>query len=242
MMDFIIHKGQKYTIKNVTIEMWSDIMKYKDLMEEEQMYYRMISVMTSIDEKELLSADASEMIKVGEKLKTILYKDSKQLFPKIEFNGKNYKLVDVHNMSFGQFVDIDSFLTKDETYRVANLNELAAYLYTEEGKTYGDTDFKAQIEEFKKLEIKYLEGAIFFLLSFGKGLQQLSQVYSNMKLLWWMMRLRITLGLIGDGIRQLISSRKTVFGKLIGLLVSPFYLVLTIFRIIWTLIKKKRRK
>lgn len=241
-MEFIEHKGKKYPIKNVTIEMWSEIMKYKDLFDEEELYYKMISVMTGIPREELLLADASEMVKAGEQLKKILYTDSKQLYPKIEHNGIKYKLVDVHNMSFGQFVDIDSFLTKDEMYRISNLNELAAYLYTEEGKSYGDTNFKTQIEEFKKLEIKYLEGAIFFLLNFGRGLQQLSQVYSNLKFLWWMMRLKIVLGLIGDGTRQLISSRKTVFGKLIGLLLSPFYLVLTIFRFTWTLIKKKRKK
>lgn len=241
-MEYIEHKGKKYPIKTITIEMWSEIMKYKDLMEEEDLFYKMMSVMTGIPKEEMLTVDASEMIKAGDKLKSILYTESKQLHPTIEFEGKTFKLVDVHNMSFGQFVDIDSFLTKDEMYRISNLNELAAYLYTEEGSNYGTTDFKAQIEAFKRLEIKYIEGAVFFLLNFGRGLQQLSQVYSNLKVLWWMMRLKITLGLIGDGTRQLISSRKTVFGKLIGLLLSPFYLVSTIFRFTWTLIKKKKRK
>lgn len=240
-MEQIVHKGKKYEIKEVTIQLWSEIMKYKDIMDEETLYYKMISEMVGIPQDELLTADASEMIKVGEVLKKILYSDSRHLHPTIEHKGKKYKLVDVHNMSFGQFVDIDSFLTKDENYRTANLNELAAYLYTEEGKTYGSTDFKAQIEDFKELPIKYVEGAVFFLLSFGKGLQQLSQIYSNSKLLWWMMRFKITLVLIGDGIKRLISSPKTVFGKLTGLLLLPFYLVSTIFHIIWTLIKKKRK-
>lgn len=240
-MDTIIHKGKKYEVKPITIEMWCEIMKYKDIMDEETLYYKMISEMVGIDEEDLLTADASEIIKVGQKLKEIIFTESKQLFPKIEFNGDIYRLVDVHNMSFGQFVDIDSFLTKDENYRIANLNELAAYLYTKDGVKYGDTNFKEQIESFKKLEIKYLEGAIFFLLNFGKGLQQLSQVYSNSKLLWWMMRLKITSGLIGDGIRQSISSRKTKFGRLMMSLLSPFYLVLIICRFTMTLIKKKRK-
>lgn len=241
-METITHKGKKYPIKTVTIEMWSEIMKFKDILDEEQMYMKMISEMVGIPEEELMEGDVSEILKVGDKLRVILEKDSKQLHPTIEHNGKKYKLVDVHNMSFGQFVDIDTFLTKDENYRVANLHELASYLYTEEGKTYGQTDFRKQKEEFKTLEIGHIEGAVFFLLNFGRGLQQLSQIYSNHKVLWWTMRMKITLGLIGDGIRRLISSPKTVFGKLIGLLLSPFYLVLTIFRFITTLIKKKRRK
>lgn len=241
-MDYIVHKGKKYEVKEVTIGMWSEIMKYKDIMDEETLYYKMISEMVGISEEELLSADASEVLKIGEKLKETIFTESKQLFPTIEHNNKKYRLVDVHNMTFGQFVDIDSFLTKEENYRTANLHELAAYLYTEENKKYGDTDFKLQMEEFKSLPISRIEGAVFFLLSFGKALQQLSQIYSNTKLLWWTMRLRITLGLIGDGIKQSISSRKTKFGKFLMLLLSPLSLVSIIFRIIWTLIKKKRRK
>lgn len=241
-MEQIIHKGKKYQVKELTISMWSEIMKYKDIMEEEQLYYKMIAEMVGIPEEELLSADASEIISIGEKLKSTLYTESKHLFPNIEFEGKKYKLVDVHSMSFGQFVDIDSFLSKDENYRISNLNELAAYLYTEDGSSYGQTNFKSQIETFKRLPIKYVEGAVFFLLNFGKALQLLSQISSSKKLLWWMMRLKITLTHIGDGIKQSISSRKTVFGKLIGLLVSPLLLVLIIFRIIWTLIKKKVKR
>jgi len=241
-MDTIIHKGKRYEVKPITIKMWSEIMKYKDIMDEETLYYKMISEMVGIPQEELLAGDAAEILKVGQKLKEIIFTESKQLFPKIEFGGDIYKLVDVHNMSFGQFVDIDSFLTKDENYRIANLNELAAYLYTKEGVKYGDTNFKEQMETFKELEIKYLEGAIFFLLNFGKGLQQLSHLYSNSKLLWWTMRLKITLGLIGDGIRQSISSRKTKFGRLMMSLLSPFYLVLIICRFTMTLIKKKKGK
>lgn len=241
MMEHIQHKGKIYPIKEVTIKMWSEIMKNKEFMDEEELYYKMISEMCGLSREMMNTADASTIIKVGEQLKKILEVDSKKLYPEIEHNGKKYKLVDVHNMSFGQFVDIDTFLTKDENYRISNLSELASYLYTEEGRNYGQTDFKKQKEEFQSLPIKYVEGAIFFLLNFGKALAQLSQIYSNNKLLWWTMRLRITLGLIGDGIKRLISSHKTWYGKLTMLLLSPFYLVLTIFRIIWTLIKKKSR-
>ena len=240
-MESIVHKGKSYPIREITIKMWSEIMKYKDLMDEEELYYKMISEMCGLPKEEMNTADATTILEVGEKLHQILNTDSKKLHPKIEHNGKTYKLVDVHNMSFGQFVDIDTFLSKDENYRISNLSELAAYLYTEEGIDYGKTNFIKQKEEFESLPIRYVEGAVFFLLNFGKALAQLSQIYSNNKLLWWIMRFRMTLTLIGVGTKRLIFSHKTKFGKLIGLLLSPFYLVLTISRFIWTLIKKKRK-
>ena len=240
-MDYIEYNKKKYPVKEITIEMWSELMKFKDLLEEEEMYYRMISSMIGLSRDEINKLPASEILKVGEELNEILNKDSRQLHPKLEHNGKTYLLTDMNDLSFGQFVDIDTFLTKDESYRIANLHELASYLYVEEGKKYGEVNFKKQTEDFKKLPIKYIEGAIFFLLTFGKALQLLSQISSKKKLLWSMMKFRITLTLIGVGTKRLIFSHKTKFGKLMGLLLSPFYLVLTICRTIWTLIKKKSR-
>lgn len=241
MMEQIIYGGKKYEVKPVTIQMWSNIMKFKDMLSEEELYYKMISEMLGLTKEQLYEASASEVLKAGEILNNILNSDSNKLLPTLEHNGKKYRLVDMNNISFGQFVDIDSFLSKDENYRIANLSELAAYLYTEEGKTYGSTDFKKQTEEFKTLEIKYVEGAVFFLLHFGKALQLLSQISSKRKVLWWMMRLRITLTLIGVGIRQSISSQKTMFARLIMLLLSPLLVVSTTSRFIMTLIKKKKK-
>lgn len=241
MMEYIEYNKKKYPIKEITIEMWSELMKFKDLLEEEEMYYRMISLMIGLSRDEINELPASEILKVGETLNEILNGQSRKLHPKIEHKGITYLLTDMNDLSFGQFVDIDSFLTKDETYRISNLHELASYLYIQEGMKYGQINFKKQSEDFKTLPIKYIEGAIFFLLTFGKALQLLSQISSKKKLLWWMMRWRMTLTLIGAGTKRLIFSHKTKFGRLMGLLLSPFYLVLTICRTIWTLIKKKKR-
>ena len=143
---------------------------------------------------------------------------------------------------FGQFVDIDTFMKKDESYKVANLNELAAYLYCEDGIVYGDSDIRKRIEDFKTLPVKYIEGSIFFLLNLGKGLQELTTLYSKSPVMWWMMRTRIAWGNFGDGIKQLVSSRKTKFGKLMVLLTFPLFLVSTILLFLWILITNKREK
>jgi hypothetical protein len=239
---YIEHKGKQYEVKEPTIETWKNVMVFKDLFDEEEMSIKMISEVTGLTMKEIKEADALDIRIAGDTLWRYLNQESRELFRTIEHKGITYNLIDVNKISFGQFVDIDTFMKKEESYKIANLNELAAYLYCEEGKTYGESDIKKRIEEFKTLPVKYIEGSVFFLLSLAKGLQELTLLYSKSKLMWWMMRLRIVLESFGDGIRQLVSSQKTKSGRLIMLLTSPLWLVLIICLTLWMLITKKRDK
>jgi hypothetical protein len=215
-------------------------MIFKDLLDEEEMSVKMIAEVTGLSVKEVKEADALEIRIAGDKLWRYLNQESKQLHKTIEHNGVLYDLVDVNKISFGQFVDIDTFMKKDESYKIANLNELAAYLYCEQDVKYGDSDIKKRIEDFKNLKVKYIEGAVFFLLSLGRGLHELTLLYSKSKTMWWMMRTRIALASFGDGMQQLLSSQKTKFGKLMVLLTFPLWLVSIIFLFLWMLITRKR--
>lgn len=234
----IEHKGKKYKLSEPTIESWSDVMKLKDILSEEEMYVRMIQQATGLSHDEVMKTDAGTINLVGNQLFRWLNKESKELVQEFEHKGVKYKIVDVHNISFGQFVDIDTFLKKDEGYRIANLNELAAYLYIEEGIDYSDSNFKKRIEAFKDLPIKYIEGALFFLSSLEKGLQEIMALYSKSKLMWMIMNLRITLVSFGDTITQFLSSPKTRSGKLMRLLVFLLSLPLIISLTLLTLITK----
>ena len=168
----IEHNGKKFEIKEVTIEMWTSVMKLKDLLEEEEMYIRMIAQVTGLSRDEVLECDAYTIQKVGDSIMNVINQQSRQLFREIEHNGIKYKLVDVSKISFGQFVDIDTYLKKEESYRIANLHELAAYLYCEDGMEYGKTDFSLRIEAFKDLPVRYIDGALFFFVEFSKRVRR----------------------------------------------------------------------
>lgn len=237
---YIEHNGKQYEVKEPTIKTWKNVMIFKDLLDEEEMSVKMISEVTGLSVKEVKEADALEIRIAGDKLWRYLNQESKQLHRTIEHNGTTYDLVDVNKISFGQFVDIDTFMKKDDSYKIANLNELAAYLYCEQGIKYGDSDIKKRIEEFKDLRVKYIESAVFFLLSLGRGLHELTQLYSKSKTMWWIMRTRIALASFGDGMQQLLSSQKTKFGKLIVLLTFPLWLVSIICLTLWMLITRRK--
>lgn len=222
---YIEYRRKKYEVKEPTIRDWSEIMRLKDLLDERELHFKLLERITGMPQDVMMSAKATDVKKIGDQLYQYLNLESKQLFQEFEHKGKTFRLVNVSKITFGQFVDVDTFLSKDENYRVANLHELAAYLYNEvvDGKVikYGDIDFVKQGEEFKDLPIKYLEGAIFFLSTLGKASQGLTLIYSQKKWLWMMMIGQIHLGHIGDGISRLVSWLKRKFGKLIKLLVSP---------------------
>jgi len=242
MNQYIDYNGKKYEVKEPTISMWVEIMKLKDILDEQEMFVRMISKVTGLKESIILESDAATIRRVGSELYKFINQEQKELYKNIEHKGIKYTLVDVNKISFGQFVDIDTFLNKDEGYRIANLNELAAYLYIEEGTKYSESDFKKRIEEFSDLKIKYLESAVFFLLNSGRALQTLSDLYSKSPVMWQMMRLRIVLSGFGIGMQRLVSLQKTKFGKLIMLLTSPLWLPLIIFLSLWISIRKKKNK
>jgi hypothetical protein len=237
--NYIEYNSKKYEIKELTISMWSNIMKYKNILDDIDMYVKMISEMTGLSSEEIRNSNATSIVNTGQLLYKFLNKESKEIHYNINFEGIDYTLVDFNNISFGQFVDIDTFISKDESYRISNLNELAAYLYTEKGKNYGDKNFKKNIEIFKELPLKYVEGAVFFLSTLERELQNLSQIYSKNKLMWQMIRLKVASLNFGDTIYGLVNSQKTKFGKLILLLLSPLWLVLITFLTLWIYAQNK---
>jgi len=238
-MNYIEYKKKKYEIEEPTIEEWSEIMSLKNMLTEQELFVRMISKVLNISQEDVMNEDAMVINKVGIGLFSVFNKSSKELKSKIELNGVTYKFVDVNKISFGQFVDIDTFLKKDENYRISNLNELAAYLYCEEGIEYGQSDFQQRIEAMKQLPISTMEGSVFFLTNLGRVSYQLMNFYSTQPLKYQMMRLQVALMSFGGGIKRLVPWPKTGFGKLIGLLLSPLLLVLIICLTLWTTTKNK---
>lgn len=242
MEQYITYKGKKFEIKEPTILNYGNVMKLRDLLDDQELYIKMICELTNLTREQVMDATPDEITKVGEIINQYFGNANKEIFYSIDYKGVKYDLVDVYKISFGQFVDIDTFLQKEESYKLNNLNELAAYLYLENGKTYSEIDFRKQKEIFQELPMKYLEGAIFFLVNLGLILAPLTEIYSRSKFLWGMTKLILLFQLTGDGIPPYPISVKTKFGKFLKLLTYPLWLALTIWPFLWTWLKKKIKR
>jgi len=239
---YIEYNNKKYPIKELTIEIWANIMKYKNILDDVDLYVKMIADMTGLSTDEVRQSDANSIIETGTLLYNYINQESKDIKYNLEHNGIQYELCDFSRMSFGQFIDIDTFMSKDEAYKIANLNELASYLYTEKNKKYGDVDFKKKIEDFKTLKVRDVEAAVFFLWTLEKALQPLTQVYSKNKWTWLMVSLIVIFLNFGATMSGFLNSRRTKFGKLIVLLLSPLFFVSTISHTFLTYIRNKIKR
>jgi len=238
---FIEHKGKKYPIKEPTIKVWSEVMKLRGILDEQDMFVKIIELTTGLTREEILESDAKEIKLAGEMVYQFLNQQDKKVITEFNHNGKDYQFLDINNISFGQYIDIDTFLQKTEAYRTQNLNELAAYLYIEKGTTYGESKVKPRVKAFEDLPVKYLEGSVFFLLSSARMSAEITTLYSQSKFLWMMMKLKIVFHLIGAGIQQSARYVRNRYGVLMTCLIYPFISVSIIFLTLKTLIKKEKK-
>jgi hypothetical protein len=236
----ITSKSKKFEVSEPTIREFCDVMKLKDILSEDELNVRLIEKVTGMSHEEVMDMDASTIQKIGSILFTHYNKESKKLTQSFELNGITYKFMDVNTISFGQFVDIDTFLKKDEGYRIANLNELMAYMYCEEGTKYSESNFKKRIESMLDAPSHIVEGSLFFLLNLERGLYEIMELSSRSPIMFQMMKLRIAFQSFGATTKLSRFLLKTKFGRLTLLLISVLLLPLTICLILLTSITKKK--
>lgn len=178
--------GKDYEVKQPTIQKWAMLNLMKDLEEEDDFRIYLVSLSTGIEEDLLRQANFLQVKQAADFLTEYFLNMGERFYPEFEFNGKEYKFLDLNNMSFGQFVDIDTFLQRDESYRKSNMNELMAMLYMEKDETtYSVEKVNERKVLFRDLEVKYLQGAFRFFLLLRKTLQENTPFYLKTK---WKMK------------------------------------------------------
>ena len=236
----VTSKSKTFEVNEPTIREFCDVMKLKDILSEDELNVRLIEKVTGMSHEDVMEMDAYTIQKIGSVLFAHYNKESKKLTQSFELNGITYKFMDVNTISFGQFVDIDTFLKKDEGYRISNLNELMAYMYCEDGTKYSDSNFKKRIEDMLDAPSHIVEGALFFLLNLERGLYELMELSSKSPIMFQMMRLRIAFQSFGDTTKLFRFLQRTKFGSWILLLLWVLLLPLTICHILLTSITNKK--
>jgi hypothetical protein len=234
----ITSKSKKFEVSEPTIREFCDVMKLKDILSEDELNVRLIEKVTGMSHEDVMEMDAVTIQKIGSVLFAHYNKESKKLTQSFQLNGVTYKFMDVNTISFGQFVDIDTFLKKDEGYRIANLNELMAYMYCEEGTKYSESNFKKRIEIMLDAPSHIIESSLFFLSSLEKGLYELMELSSKSPLMFQLMKLRIAFHRFGATTKLFRFLLKTKFGRLILSLIWVLLLPLIICHILLTSITR----
>lgn len=209
----IKYKGKKYKVEEPTIEMWSKLILLQDWTDGKEFSIKLLSMITGLSEEDIENADMDEIIKVSTQLSEFLMKNASEFKNEFEFNDKKYRFLDLSNLTFGEFIDIDTYLSKSEVEKKKEMHMLMAMLYREvdekgDYKPYDSKLLQARGEEFKKLPVKYVNGATTFFLLLDKTLQGdlrgsfWDQFKMMMKMIWLLVKFGILIN-FGLGLGRL---------------------------------------
>jgi hypothetical protein len=211
----ISYGGKDYEVIEPTIELWGKLASLQDWTDETEFAIILISHMTGLSKEDIQKSNWHDVLTVSQNISNHLLHESKQFHKEFEFEGQNYKFIDLPNLTFGEFIDIDTFLSKPEMERRREMHLLMALLYREDG-VVSDTMLRA--ERFKQLPVKYVNGASTFFLRIEKISQGSSQLSLLSKMKMRMMMTLIVVKLvvsasIGGGLVLLSTWRKKILPR-----------------------------
>jgi hypothetical protein len=205
---YVKYKGKNYLINEPTIEDWSKIMILQEWSDEREFSTILLSQITGLSQEEIENADYQEILDAAQTISEYFLVESSEFKNEFDFNGKKYRFLDLPNLKFGEFIDIDGFLTKPVIEKKKEMNLLMAMLYREVGEDgnylpYDSSKVQLRAEEFKKLPVKYVNGASSFFLRLGRISQGNTTLsfWSKVKMMTRMIYLSVKfLLLIGFGV------------------------------------------
>jgi hypothetical protein len=209
MIKFKIEE-KTYEVPNfISIESYSKIYKVKDLFSDEYFAARLISIVTGAPIEDLLEGDYTEISYLSSYILSILPQEKPQFVDSFELDGVKYGFFqNWRDLTFAEFVDMDTISTKKPEELLEMLHILAAVFYRPIVEQKSEHEFK--IEKYdvstmkeraelfkKKLDVKYVLGAQFFFIKFANRFSNyfhLSSIpkismWTKMKIMWNMRRI-----------------------------------------------------
>jgi hypothetical protein len=180
MIEFNLN-DKEYKLKEfLSIGDYQKIFKVKDLFEDQYLNDKVINLLTECPMNELLDADAYKIQFLATSIFAMVPRQPVVLIDRFELDGVHYGyLPSYKKLSFAEFIDLDTLLSRKPEEVIENLHIITAMMYRPIIKERSKYDFDIQkydsstIEEraelFKnKLDIKYTLGGQFFFIQFVK--------------------------------------------------------------------------
>lgn len=222
------YKGKEYEVENPTVEMWSKLTLLQEWTDEREFCVKLLSFTTGLTEEEIENSDYVEVVKISNEISAFLTESGDKFYREFDFNDKKYRFLDLPNLTFGEFIDIDTYLSKEPHEKKKEMPLMMAMLYREldekgEYKPYNSKELQKKAEEFKKLPVKYVRGATNFFFHLEKTLQGnfRASFWQNLKLMGqmiWILVRFIPLISFGAGSLLLFRWRTKTLPKLKKLL------------------------
>lgn len=213
MIKFKIEDKEYKLPEFISIEHYTKIYKVKDLFSDDYFAARLISIVSDVPVNKLMEYDFQEVNYMALHVMGLIPKDKPKFEDRFEIDGVKYGFFpDWKEISFAEFIDMDTISTKKTDELLDLLHILAAVMYRPITEEKSEHNFK--IEKYdvktmqqraelfkKKLDVRYVLGAQFFFIKFANrflGYTQLSlipklSIWMKIKLVWKMRRMMVSL-------------------------------------------------
>jgi len=198
--------GNDYEIKEyLSIGDYQKIFKVKDLFEDDYFKAKVVNLLTDCPMETLLEADNHKVDFLATSIFAMVPRQPINLIDRFTIDGIDYGyLPSYKKISFGEFVDLDTLLTKKPEEVIDFLHIITAIMYRPITKTKSKHQFEIEkydaktLEEraelFKqKVDIKFTLGGQFFFTQFAKNYssyiplslrQKIRREWMMLKILW----------------------------------------------------------
>jgi hypothetical protein len=164
----------------ISIGDYQKIFKVKDLFEDEYMKAKVVNLVTGCPMDTLLESENHKVDYLATTIFSMLPIPPYNLIDRFELDGVHYGyLPSYKEISFGEFIDLDTLLTKKPEEVMENYHIITAMMYRPIVSQKSEHNFK--IEKYnvdtledradlfkKKLDIKFALGGQFFFTNFAK--------------------------------------------------------------------------
>jgi hypothetical protein len=209
------YKNKQYELGEPTVEMWSKLVLLQEWTDEREFSTELLAFSTGLTPEEIENSDYEEVIRVSQEISQFLLQEGDKFHHEIDFDGKKYRFLDLANLTFGEFIDIDTYLAKEPHEKKKEMSLLMAMLYREldengNYKPYNSKELQIKAEQFKKLPVRYVKGASNFFFRLERTLQGnfqvsfLRRMKLTIKMIWVFVKL---IPLISSGVGSVLWFR-----------------------------------
>lgn len=175
-------EGVEYKIPQyLTVGDYVKIFKVKDLFTDEYFAVKLISIVTGAPMELLMKTNREVVNHLSSEILKILPQEKPLFHDRFELNGVQYGFIPSwKKMTFGEFADLDTLMTKKQEEYLDYLHIITAILYRPITKQ--KSEHKFEIEEYTQhtlddraelfrdeLDVKYMLGSQFFFTLFARN-------------------------------------------------------------------------
>lgn len=205
MIEFEV-KGKEYKFEEyLTIENYVKIFKIKDLFEDQHLKAKVINLITDCPLDDLLESENHYVDFLATSIFAMVPQPPYNLIDRFTLDGVDYGFLPSYKeITFAEFVDLDTLLTKKPEEIMDMCHIIAAIMYrpiiSEKSKhnfkieKYNQETLEERAQLFKKkLDVKYLLGGQFFFINFVNNSSNFIRLSltQRMRIEWIMLKFMI---------------------------------------------------